>query len=87
MIGYLGLYCSFNDWDFIYIYFPVQCVENNDKYWSYMGKLISIVQHSEANPVSILWNFNASSGTNFYSELHDMCPKNYIIICWFTILI
>ena len=79
-----GLYIFFS------VYMPYQCLDNQELYNEYIGKICAIVEDSSTSNVILLGDFNADVNTLFETELMAMCDtlkltiSDYIIFGRFS---
>ena len=67
------------------VYMPYQCLDNQELYMDYIGKICVIVEYSSTSNVIVLGDFNADVNTLFESELIAMCDTLNLTISGYLI--
>ena len=67
------------------LYMPYQCLDNQELYMEYIGKISAIVEDSSTSNVILLGDFNADVDTLFETELMEMCDSLNLLISDYSI--
>ena len=67
------------------MYIPYQCLDNQELYIEYIGKISTLVEDSSISNVVLLGDFNADIDTLFETELMEMCDSLNLLISDYSI--